>query len=167
MTRYTTGPMGSERPIRDTSFDLTSNVNYLLRRAHQRADELFAEAMTGLHVTPRQAALLFVIGRYQGSSLSELSRSSGIDRGTISEMVPRLERRGLLVQRKAENDGRAKSLVLTAEGDRLVRDVIVRTEGLQRRVLHLLPVEYHQLLVKTLRQIIGLEVETRKPGGAA
>jgi DNA-binding MarR family transcriptional regulator len=156
-------PMSVERPVEDTSFELTTNVNYLLRRAHQRADELFAEAMTGLDVTPRQAALLFVIGRNQGSSLSELSQASGIDRGTISEMVPRLEGRGLLVQRTAENDGRAKSLVLTAEGDRLVRDVIRRTEGLQRRVMHRLPMEYHLLLVKTLRQLIGLEIETRTP----
>ncbi|WP_327242115.1 MarR family winged helix-turn-helix transcriptional regulator [Streptomyces sp. NBC_01320] len=145
----------------EVPFDLSSNVNYLLRSAHQRADELFAEAMTGLDVTPRQATLLFVIGKNEGASLSDLTRYSGIDRGSISGMVPRLERRGLLTQSRADSDGRAKALTLTPSGEALVHDVVHRTEGLAERVLGSLPEEYRQLFVKMLRQMVGVEVETR------
>lgn len=145
----------------EVSFDLSSNVNYLLRRAHHRADDLFAEAMSGLDVTPRQATLLFIIGQNVGTSLSELTRVSGIDRGTISDMVPRLERRGLLVQAKAGDDRRAKALRLTPSGEALVRDAVERTEGLVDRVLSTLPHEYHELFIKMLKQLVGLEIESR------
>jgi DNA-binding MarR family transcriptional regulator len=147
----------------EVSFDLSSNVNYLLRRAHQRADDLFAEAMSGLDVTPRQATLLFIIGQNVGISLSGLTRVSGVDRGTISEMVPRMEQRGLLVQAKADDDGRAKALRLTLSGEALVRDVVARTEGLVDRVLSTLPHEYHELFIKMLKLLVGLEVESRIP----
>ncbi|MGW4822826.1 MarR family winged helix-turn-helix transcriptional regulator [Streptomyces sp. NPDC004227] len=157
---------GGQSSVRSASvvevpFDLLSNVNYLLRRAHQRADELFTEAMTGLDVTPRQATLLFVIGQNKGASLSELARYSGIDRGSISGMVPRLERRGLLTHSRADSDGRAKALTLTLSGEALVSEVVHHTEGLAKQVLSSLPEEYHQLFVKMLRQMVGLEVEKR------
>ena len=153
-------PIKDETPT-ETSFDLSSNVNYLLRRAHQHADDLFADAMAGLDVTPRQATLLFEIGQNVGISLSQLAHLSGVDRGTISEMVPRLERRGLLIQRRADDDGRAKALTLTPAGETLVRDAVCRTEGLAKRVLSSLPEEYRQLFLKMLSQLVGLEVETR------
>ena len=143
------------------SFDLSSNVNYLLRRAHRRADDLFADAMAGLDITPRQATLLFAIDRNAGGRLSDLTRIGGLDRGTVSEMVPRLERRGLIVQSKADDDGRAKSLTLTRSGEVLVQHVVLRTEDLAARVLSSLPEEYHQLFLKMLRQLVGLEAETR------
>lgn len=156
--RYSSSPPTSAAE----SFDLSNNVNYLLRRAHQRAEDLFAEAMNGLDVTPRQATLLYTIGQNAGTSLSELTRVSGIDRGTISEMVPRMERRGLLVQAKADDDRRAKALWLTPSGEELVREVVARTEGgLADRVLSTLPHEYHQLFIKMLMQLVGLEVESR------
>lgn len=145
----------------EESFDLSSNINYLLRRAHHRADDLFAEAMKGLDVTPRQATLLFTIGQNAGTSLSELTRASGVDRGTISEMVPRMEQRGVLVQARADDDGRAKALWLTPSGEALVREVVARTEGLVDHVLSTLPHEYHELLIKMLKQLVGLETESR------
>lgn len=144
----------------EESFNLSSNVNYLLRRAHQRADDLFADAMRGLDVTPRQATLLYTIGQNAGTSLSELTRVSGVDRGTISEMVPRMERRGLLVQARAD-DGRAKALTLTPSGEAIVCEVVARTEGLVDRVLSTLPHEYHELFIKMLKLLVGLEVESR------
>jgi DNA-binding MarR family transcriptional regulator len=159
--RVANGDDSSSMASNEVSFDLSSNVNYLLRRAHQRADDLFAEAMCGLDVTPRQATLLFIIGQNAGASLSVITRVSGIDRGTISDMVPRLERRGLLVQAKADDDKRAKALQLTPSGEALVRDVVVRTEGLVDRVLSRLPHEYHELFIKMLRQLVGLEIESR------
>jgi DNA-binding MarR family transcriptional regulator len=162
-TRRVANPYSSSPPTStDESFDLSNNVNYLLRRAHQRAEDLFAEAMNGLDVTPRQATLLYNIGQNAGTSLTELTRISGIDRGTISEMVPRMERRGLLVQAKADVDGRAKALWLTPSGEELVREVVARTEGgLADRVLSTLPHEYRELFIKMLMQLVGLEVESR------
>lgn len=148
-------------------FDLASNVNYLLRRAHARADYLFNQAMAEIGLTPRQAAILYAAGTAPGCSLADVSRITGIDRGTIAEMVPRLVRRGLLIQTRASGDGRAKALCCTDAGEAAFRFVRERTPALTGEVLGTLPEEYRPLLVKTLRLLIGLELETRTPITAA
>ncbi|MBO9523743.1 MAG: winged helix DNA-binding protein [Nocardioidaceae bacterium] len=138
-------------------FDLFTNVNYLLRRAHQRAEGIFAEAMDGLDVTPRQATLLYVVREHPGASLTEVTQLGGMDRGTISEMVPRMVKRGLLTETRHAEDGRAKALTITAEGSALVDAVVERTAGVADEVLGTLPPEYHPLFVKMLSLMIGLE----------
>ncbi|WP_327242117.1 MarR family winged helix-turn-helix transcriptional regulator [Streptomyces sp. NBC_01320] len=148
-------------------FDLTSNVNYLLRRAHARADFLFNRLMADLGLTPRQAAILSAVGVAPGCNLTELSKITGIDRGTIAEMVPRLVRRGLLLERRDPDDARAKSLVCTDAGTAACRRVSERTPELTSQVLGSLPVEYHALLIKVLRLLVGVEIEERTTTSAA
>lgn len=142
-------------------FNLASNVNYLLRRAHTRADFLFNQVMGEIALTPRQAAILYAAGATPGCSLTDLSRITGIDRGTIAEMVPRLVKRGLLVRTRAPADGRAKALFCTDVGEAAFRFVRDRTPALTDEVLGTLPDEYHPLLIKVLRLFVGLERETR------
>lgn len=142
-------------------FDLTNNVNYLLRRAHARADQLFDEAMQDLGLTPRQAALLYGVQRCEGVNISALIGLTGMDRGTLSEMVPRLTKRGLLERQLAKDDGRAIALYLTERGAELVDLATERTAGLQAKVLEPLPVEYHRLFIKMLSLFVGLTVETQ------
>jgi DNA-binding MarR family transcriptional regulator len=154
-------PPGPSGETSDLGFDLTSNVNYLLRRAHAHADRLFGEAMADLGITPRQAALLYAVGQYEGGNISMLVRLTGMDRGTLSEMAPRLVKRGLLSRTRAKADGRAKSLYLSSEGAAVVRRVTERTRNLQAKVLDNLPPEYHELFIKMLSLLVGLESETR------
>ena len=142
-------------------FDLTNNINYLLRRAHARADQLFDEAMQDLGLTPRQAALLYGVQRCEGGSISALTALTGMDRGTLSEMVPRLTKRGLLERRLAKDDGRAIALYLTETGAELVDLATQRTAALQAKVLEPLPVEYRLLFIKMLSLFVGLTVETQ------
>jgi DNA-binding MarR family transcriptional regulator len=148
-------------PSDDDDFDLSSNINYLLRRAHARADQQFMTVMSGIDVTPRQGALLYGVSHAPGASISKLTQLTGMDRGTLSEMVPRLVKRGLVAQSRAEDDGRAIALTLTATGEEVLALLTQRTPELERAVLHDLPVEYRDLLVKMLSLMVGLEVETR------
>lgn len=148
-------------------FNLASNVNHLLRQAHARADFLFNQLMAEIGLTPRQAAILYATGAAPGRSLTDLSRITGIDRGTIAEMVPRLVRRGLLAQTRSSADGRAKALFCTDAGKAAFRFVLERTPALTSEVLGMLPEEYHPLLVKMFRLLVGLERETRTPTIAA
>lgn len=142
-------------------FVLVENLNHLLRRAHARADQLFTEVMEGLDVTPRQSALLHGVKRCHGASISALTRTTGIDRGTLSEMVPRLVKRGLLRQTRSVEDGRAMALSLTEAGLAKVQEVEERTPQLRRELLSTLPPEYHDLFAKMLLLLVGIESEVR------
>ncbi|MDH7799204.1 MULTISPECIES: MarR family winged helix-turn-helix transcriptional regulator [unclassified Beijerinckia] len=147
--------------VNSEPFDLTRNVNYLLRRAHARADQLFDGAMADLGLTPRQAALLYGVKICEGGSISALTIFTGMDRGTVSEMVPRLISRRLLERRPAKEDGRAMALYLTELGSELVDAATERTAALQAKVLATLPSEYRDLFMKMLLLMVGLEVQTR------
>lgn len=156
----TAAQSGSDQ-IDSESFDLTRNINYLLRRAHARADQLFDAEMADLGVTPRQAGLLYGIGLCEGGSISALTVFTGMDRGTVSEMVPRLISRHLIERRPAKEDGRAMALYLTKQGSELVDAVTERTTALQAKVLAPLPSEYRALFMKMLLLMVGLEIQTR------
>ena len=99
-------------------FRLSQSPSHLLRRAEQFAAELFANSTLHDGVTLRQTVLMAAIAEAEGASQSDLVRITGVDRSTLAEMMARMESRGLIVRAAAADDGRAKSVRLTAMGRR-------------------------------------------------
>jgi MarR family transcriptional regulator, temperature-dependent positive regulator of motility len=97
-------------------FRLSESPSHLLRRAEQFATEIFAKAGLTDGVTLRQTVLLAAIAEAEGASQSGLVRATGVDRSTLAEMMARMERKGLIARSTAADDGRAKSVHLTASG---------------------------------------------------
>ena len=61
-----------------------------------------------------------------GLSQSDLSRQLIMHRSNVTGLVDRLERRGLVARREVAADRRAYSVVLTAAGVRLLREILPR-----------------------------------------
>jgi len=97
-------------------FRLSESPSHLLRRAEQFAAEIFLKAGLTDGVTLRQTVLLAAIAEKEGASQSDLVRATGVDRSTLAEMMARMERKGLIARHAAADDGRAKSVKLTADG---------------------------------------------------
>ena len=89
--------------------DLDRSATHLLHRAGQCAAEIFSsEARTG-GLTPRQLAVMMVIGDKEGLNQTELVERTGIDRSTMADLVARLTRRGLVQRRRTKEDARGCS----------------------------------------------------------
>lgn len=144
-----------ERLLAD--FDLTRSVTHLLRRAHSRGDDLFAEIMCSGDLTPRQLALLLASYQHPGGTLAELGAAIAVDRSTVAEMVSRMVDGGLLERKASEHDGRAWSIHITEQGIKVLREVMPNNERLMEAVLAPLPYEYRPLFVKCLRLMVGVE----------
>jgi MarR family transcriptional regulator, temperature-dependent positive regulator of motility len=97
-------------------FRLSESPSHLLRRADQFAAETFLKSGLPDGVTLRQTVLLAAIAEAEGASQSDLVRITGVDRSTLAEMMARMERKGLIARSAAADDGRAKSVSLTADG---------------------------------------------------
>jgi DNA-binding MarR family transcriptional regulator len=67
-------------------------------------------------VTPRQLAVLIAVSENEGLNQTDVVKRTGIDRGTMAEIIPRTLRKGLLQLRRRRTDTRAKVLRLTDEG---------------------------------------------------
>lgn len=125
-------------PSRDV-FRLSRSPSHLLRRAEQFATELFARSDLRDGVTLRQTVLLAAIAEAEGASQSDLVRTTGVDRSTLAEMMARMERKGLIIREAAADDGRAKSVSLTAEGRRRLNEALPAIRAVDKALMMALP----------------------------
>lgn len=119
-----------QTPIADPTADyrLEDQVGYWLRRAYQRHMAIFAAVMSDLDLTSVQFAALVKLRDMKAVTQTELGRLIGIDRATISGVVSRLQKRGLLQFRLDPLDRRSRIIALTAAGEALLGQALQRTE---------------------------------------
>ena len=108
-------------------YRLEDQVGYWLRRAYQRHMAIFAAAMSDLDLTSVQFAALVKLRDMKAVTQTELGRLIGIDRATISGVVSRLQKRGLLQFRLDPLDRRSRIIALTAAGEALLAQALQRT----------------------------------------
>ena len=96
---------------------------------------MFARSELYDGVTLRQTVLLAAIAEAEGASQSDLVRITGVDRSTLAEMMARMEKKGLIARAAAADDGRAKSVRLTADGRRRLDAVLPAIRNVDRSLL--------------------------------
>jgi DNA-binding MarR family transcriptional regulator len=76
---------------------------------------------TGLELHRAETHTLQAVGLDEGTNLVRLARRLGVTKGAVSQMIAKLEGKGLVVKRPADDDGRAFVLGLTPLGWRAFR----------------------------------------------
>ena len=147
------------------NFRLEEVPSHLLRRAHFKAEEIFAATFAGEGVTPRQKAALVLLYQEPGLSQNSLAERLAMDRNTVAEMVRRMHGGGLIERRPSPTDARAYQLYVAPAGLELLCRVMPRDVVVEDQLLARLPEEYRGLFVKCLRMIAesGNETEASKP----
>jgi DNA-binding MarR family transcriptional regulator len=92
-------------------------------RAIQRAlrKPIEAQVARGALTVPQMAVMQVVVAHH-GISLKELSKRMSLAHSTVSGIVDRLEKRGMIERRPDETDGRVSSIFPTAVVTKFVRD---------------------------------------------
>jgi MarR family 2-MHQ and catechol resistance regulon transcriptional repressor len=88
-----------------------------------------------------------------GLSQTDLSRQLIMHRSNLTGLVDRLEKRGLVARREVAADRRAYSVVLTASGAMLLRDVLPRYYQEAARVWDRLSARRAAELIADLQQV--------------
>jgi DNA-binding MarR family transcriptional regulator len=88
----------------------------LWRASHTR----IAEALGSIGLTPALFGLLNVLGTREGAIQQELGSVMGIDPSTMVSLLDQLESEGLAKRRPHPTDRRAREVVITAKGRRLL-----------------------------------------------
>jgi DNA-binding MarR family transcriptional regulator len=142
--------------------DLDRSVTHLLHRAGQCAAEIFSsETRTG-GLTPRQLAVLMVIGDEEGLNQTELVERTGIDRSTMADLVARLAKRGLVQRRRTKEDARAYAIRLSAQGAKMLREAQPRAAAAEQRLLAALPPAKRQDFLDSLNLIVAALQKERR-----
>jgi DNA-binding MarR family transcriptional regulator len=99
----------------------------LWRVSHTRT----AEALGSLGLTTALFALLNVLGTHEGAIQQELGSAMGVDPSTMVSLIDQLEKAGLAKRRPRPTDRRAREVVITPKGRRVLeqaRQLATRVE---------------------------------------
>jgi len=117
------------------AYVLEDQVGFVLRKAHQRASEIFVQVMGRFDITPTQFAALAKIDDEGEVSLAALGRLTAMDPATAFGVVSRLRKRDLVTQRPDPADGRRVVLHLTKTGKALVTEMKAVAADVSRETL--------------------------------
>lgn len=150
-------------PAKPTPMEET--VGFALARACRAyrgavGDEL---AEFGLH--PGQEMVLLRLWREDGLGQSELAERVGVEASTMSNMLMRLERAGLVERRRGGVDARSSRAYLTQRGRALQGPVEETWAAIEDRAFEGISREHSRVLRRALEGVRGnlIEGERRSP----
>ena len=132
---------------------LEEQVGFMLRRAHQRASDIFNDVMGPFEVTPQQFAVLAKLVDNGPVSQNLLGRMTAMDPATIFGVIGRLVKRGLVQQSLDATDARLVIVSLTERGVELATMMRALGREVSRRTLEPLSEEEAASLINLLGRI--------------
>lgn len=128
-----------------------SVVSWLrLLRVASRVQRDLGEHSRDWGLNNAQFDVLAHVGAAEGITQQELADSLLVTKGNITQLLDRVERRGLISRRR---EGRTNRLYLTDEGRRLFAEVVPAHEALIDERLSVLSREEQQRLHELLRKL--------------
>ena len=116
-------------------FALEDHNAHLIRLLHQRATALFQQAFDGQGITPTQLAILSTLIRHGALSQIAVGRITAIDTATLSTMLRRLQKMGLVERTASETDQRVNLVRLTALGEEETLRMLPVSLGVSEQLL--------------------------------
>lgn len=102
-----------------TTLRLDDMVCFALYRALAKVQKAYAPLLEPLGLTYPQYIALVALWEEDGVSLSELGARLGLDSGTLTPLLKRMERDGLVRRERSQEDERRLVITLTAKGRKL------------------------------------------------
>jgi DNA-binding MarR family transcriptional regulator len=129
---------------------------------HRRSEARFAPH----GVTADQFVLVATLARGHALTQRELARRMSSDPSTVRAMLVLLEQRGLVERDTHPTDARARTVALTAEGERTFRQLWTAGEPIRAQMLGALAPGEAETLVRLLTRVAeALNAESVPVGG--
>ncbi len=153
-------PSGTARakaaPRKIDTVDLRRTPGHLLRRAQQRAVDLFIQAVGENGLRPPQFAALVTVYQNPGLNQTHLVDKTGIDRSTVADMIDRMVARGYIERRRDSGDQRVNTLWITDAGIAALEACVDAVLAVQDAILAPVPPEKRAALMEALALLADL-----------
>jgi DNA-binding MarR family transcriptional regulator len=117
------------------------------------------EAFAGTPLTVSSGSMLIAVLQQPGLTVAEFSRRIPKTQQTLSQVVARLEKLGLIERRLGP--GRGVGLYLTEAGQQMAEEAVAREQEVNGRLRELLGAERTEALTELLRESHAILRETR------
>lgn len=145
----------SEGPLRRGVIDFDRYPFYLIAHADHRYSQAMQAALARRGLSRPKWRALGALGRRDGATIGALAAITLLKRSTLSRVVARLEREGLVRRRARAGDRRNVEVHITAAGRRALGEIMLVTAGQYRRAVAGVPAGEVERLCAVLRRVIA------------
>lgn len=117
-------------------FDLGGSLGFLVGQLSKRMTGEFNTKLSAHALTTGQWAVLACLWHEDGLTQSELSKRTGIDAATLTEMLKRMSRRGLVRRMRDERNNRYQRVYLTRYDTALRDELTAMATSVNARAVH-------------------------------
>lgn len=139
---------------------LTDHTGYWMRMVSNAVSQEFARKVSGEDVTVAEWSFMRALYDFEQTPPSALAERMGMTKGAISKLAERLVTKGLVERAESQQDKRAHSLSLTAEGRAKIPVLALLADENDAEFFGVLTKEEHETLdriLKVLAERRGLE----------
>ena len=158
-TRSRAAEPSTAEAFRATGYELSVHPAHVIRRAHQRATMHFQEVMGEHDLTPTQMAALATIMKHGEVSQNALGRLTAMDPSTISIVIRKLSKHGLVDRLASPDDQRLSMIRLSEKGLAYTLPLLAKSVEVGRRVLAPLKPSERALFMEMLSRVADGEDE--------
>ena len=133
-------------------------VNYLLTTAQHSVFLKMTEKLSVFDLTPVQYAVLYCVWENDKKSPKEIAERLKLENSTISGILERMEKKGLIKRMISKEDRRFIQIMLTEKGAALEEDVLAAVDEVNEEVMSVFSKEECENLKTQLRVLAGLSV---------
>ena len=133
-------------------------VNYLLTTAQHSVFLKMTEKLSVFDLTPVQYAVLYCLWENDKKSPKEIAERLKLENSTISGILERMEKKGLIKRMISKEDRRFIQIMLTEKGAVLEKDVLAAVDKVNEEVMSVFSTEECENLKTQLRVLAGLSV---------
>jgi len=101
-------------------YRMCESVGYLLTRARSLIGHGVEQEVSELDITQAQASCLMALANGSARTVTDLGRELATDMGSVTRLLSRMEKRGLIERHRRDADRRVVDLVVTPLGHELV-----------------------------------------------
>ncbi|WP_298430948.1 MarR family transcriptional regulator [Ottowia sp.] len=162
-------PLAAAEPLfKPEGFCPEQSVLYMLKRAMMGLGQTVNREMAMEDPTMPQWLPLFKVWKGDANTVAELARASMIDVSSMTRLLDRLEKKGLVKRERCETDRRVVRISLTPEGRAVAERVPEVLCAVYNRALEGFTAdEWAQLRSLLLRLVNRAEAMAQEPGAQA
>ena len=135
--------------------ELKECINYLLANAQNAVHQHFKAGLQPFEITPAQYMVLYLLNAEGSLSPSRLAQLCRLDTSTMTGLLTRREKKGLIERRHCTNDRRSVNVCITQSGISLMPQVLQTIDVCNVQALRCLSAEEQQNLKNYLSRIIA------------
>lgn len=134
--------------------DLESRIAFQMSVVSKKLDQYANTLLKDSPINLTAYRVLNIVNTFGGSSISDISRSTAMDRAQISRIAVELEKKGLVLFAKDGANKRKKLVVLSESGLELVESLLPVFQERRKKVRELLGEEVYDSMLVGLVKLV-------------